>query len=91
MFDYDRLVEKARSVTLKFGGHTPAAHLRRPLCDACVTPAVLGGDGVPLDLGRTRRTASPAQRAALAARDRGCAHPACDKTPAWCAAHHVIH
>jgi 5-methylcytosine-specific restriction protein A len=91
VFDYDRLVERGRGATLEFGGYTPAAQLRRILCDACVTPAVLGGDGVPLDLGRTRRTASPAQRAALAARDGGCAHPGCDKTPSWCSAHHVIH
>jgi 5-methylcytosine-specific restriction protein A len=91
VFDYDRLVERGRGATLEFGGHTPAAQLRRILCDSCVTPAVLGGDGVPLDLGRTRRTASPAQRAALAVRDRGCAHPGCDKTPSWCSAHHVIH
>ncbi len=91
VLDYDRLVERAGGATLEFGGHTPAAQLRRILCDACVTPAVLGGDGVPLDLGRTRRTASPAQRAALAVRDGGCAHPGCDRTPSWCTAHHVIH
>jgi 5-methylcytosine-specific restriction protein A len=76
---------------LEFGGYSCAAQLRRILCDSCVTPAVLGGDSVPLDLGRTRRTATPAQRAALAARDGGCAHPGCDKTPSWCSVHHVIH
>jgi hypothetical protein len=91
VLDYDRLAERARGATLEFGGYSSAAQLRRILCDSCVTPTVLGGDGVPLDLGRTRRTASPAQRAALAARDGGCAHPGCAKTPSWCSAHHVIH
>jgi 5-methylcytosine-specific restriction protein A len=91
VLDYDRLVERGRGTTLEFGGYTSAAQLRRILCDSCVTPAVLGGDSVPLDLGRTRRTATPAQRAALAARDGGCAHPGCDKTPSWCSVHHVIH
>lgn len=88
---YHRLTERARGTTLEFGGYSSAAQLRRLLCDACVTPVVLGGDGVPLDLGRTRRTASPAQRAALAARDGGCAHPGCAKTPSWCSAHHIVH
>jgi 5-methylcytosine-specific restriction protein A len=91
VLDYDRLVERGRGAILEFGGYSSAAQLRRILCDSCVTPTVLGGDGVPLDLGRTRRTASPAQRAALAARDGGCAHPGCAKTPSWCSAHHVIH
>jgi len=40
-------------------------------------------------LGRTRRLVSPAQRLALAARDRGCSFPACDRPPDWCETHHV--
>jgi 5-methylcytosine-specific restriction protein A len=91
VLDYHRLAEKARGAALEFGGYSSAAQLRRILCDSCVTPVVLGGDGLPLDVGRTRRTATPAQRAALAARDGGCAHPGCDKTPSWCTVHHVIH
>jgi 5-methylcytosine-specific restriction protein A len=91
VLDYDRLLDRARGAVLEFGGHSGAAQLRRILCDCRVTPVALGGDGVPLDLGRTRRTASPAQRVALAARDGGCAHPGCARTPSWCAAHHVTH
>lgn len=44
---------------------------------------------VPLWLGRTSRTASPGQTIALAARDRGCAHPGCDRPPAQCERHHI--
>lgn len=64
--------------------------LRRQACEAKVVPAILGTDGQPLHLGRTTRLATPAQRHALALRDKGCAHPGCDRTPKWCTAHHVI-
>jgi hypothetical protein len=36
------------------------------------------------------RLATPGQRAALAARDRGCTWPDCTAPPALCEAHHVI-
>ncbi len=38
-------------------------------------------------LGRNRRIATEAQRAALALRDKGCI--GCDANPAWCQAHHI--
>jgi hypothetical protein len=43
-----------------------------------------------LSLGHTRRLAQPAQRRALAARDRGCSFPNCTVPPAWCQAHHIV-
>jgi len=43
-----------------------------------------------LSLGRKRRTVSPALRRALAARDRGCRFPGCDRTR-FVDAHHVQH
>lgn len=46
---------------------------------------------LPLRVGRTQRTATPAQRRALAVRDGGCIHPGCGRTPAFCDAHHVVH
>ncbi|WP_369633847.1 DUF222 domain-containing protein [Nocardia sp. JMUB6875] len=37
-----------------------------------------------------QRLATPGQRLALIARDKGCTHPDCDAPPSMCAAHHVI-
>ncbi len=44
----------------------------------------------PLDLKRSVRYATPAQRRALAIRDRGCVFPGCGAPPSWCDAHHII-
>ncbi|MGH3941259.1 MAG: HNH endonuclease signature motif containing protein [Pseudonocardiaceae bacterium] len=46
---------------------------------------------MPLDVGREQRLATPAQRAALAQRDRGCAFPGCGRPPRYCHAHHIVH
>ncbi len=53
-------------------------------------PTVLNNTGAVLAYGRTRRLASPSQRLALTARDRGCSFPCCDVPASWCEAHHVI-
>ena len=58
------------------------------LADAVIQPLVVDADRNPLRLGRTRRLASPAQRAALAVRDGGCIFPGCDIPPGWCDVHH---
>jgi hypothetical protein len=65
-----------------------AARLRT----AARLPPVLGGaPSQPLDVGRTTRVVQPAQRAALAIRDRGCVVPGCARPLAWCEAHHLWH
>jgi hypothetical protein len=66
-----------------------AAQARRIACDAKVIPVVMGSDSEVLDLGRTKRTVSVAQRKALHARDRGCCFPGCSRPPKWCDAHHL--
>ena len=65
--------------------------VRRIACDAAVIPAVLGGKGEVLELGRSRRLFSPGQLAALWLRDGGCTIPGCTAPPWWCQGHHVIH
>ncbi|WP_111767595.1 HNH endonuclease signature motif containing protein [Nakamurella deserti] len=67
---------------------TPAA-ARRLLCDATVIPAVLGGDGEVLDIGRSARTFPRAVRRAITLRDGGCAFPGCDRPPAFTDVHHI--
>jgi hypothetical protein len=63
----------------------------RLTCDATVIRAIMAGRSEVLDLGRSTRTPSLAQRRALVVRDGGCAFPGCDRPPHWCDAHHVRH
>ena len=58
--------------------------------EADVYVAALNPLGVVLDLGRTRRCASPGQTAALIARDLGCSFPGCTRPPEWSERHHVV-
>ncbi|MCV9996060.1 HNH endonuclease [Paeniglutamicibacter sp. ZC-3] len=66
-----------------------AASIRRLACNGDILPAVLGTEGEILDLGREARSFSPAQRKALAIRDRGCVVPGCHRPAATTEAHHV--
>jgi hypothetical protein len=75
--------------TLGSGVPIGAETARRLACDAGVLPAVLGGAGEVLDVGRTARTVPPGLRRALILRDAGCRFPGCDRPPAWADAHHV--
>lgn len=76
------------------GGFTGPIHrsdVDRLLCDCDVARIVTGPNSLPLDAGRARRTAPPAIRRAVVARDGGCRFPGCDRPPGWCDAHHVEH
>jgi hypothetical protein len=70
-------------------GEIPAATARRLACDAGIIPVVLGAAGETLDLGRSRRLASRAQRRALRRRYQGCAITGCDVPWEWCQIHHI--
>jgi len=61
--------------------------LRRLAGDAGIIPEVLGDQGEVLDLGRTVRLFTRAQRLALTERDGGCAK--CHAPPEHCEAHHI--
>ncbi|WP_193609024.1 DUF222 domain-containing protein [Nocardioides lijunqiniae] len=65
-----------------------AGEARRLACTAGIVPVVLGGESQVLDLGRARRLYSPAQRKALAVRQRSCRAEGCDIPAPWCEAHH---
>ena len=64
-----------------------AATARRMAADAELIPAVLGGDSIPLDLGRAARLFTKAQRLALGERDGGCA--SCGQNITYVEAHHI--
>jgi hypothetical protein len=76
---------------IQWGGLISPAAARRLACCAGIQRVVLDPDGAVLDVGREHRTATPAQFAALIARDGGCAFPGCTRPAAWCIAHHIIH
>lgn len=63
--------------------------VRKMACDGGVIPVVLGSEGEVLDLGRTARFFTPAQRKALWLRDEGCTFPECTMPAQWTDAHHV--
>ncbi len=71
------------------GTHQPVSvgQLRRLAGDAGIIPEILGRPGEVLDLGRTRRIFTRAQRIALLERDGGCAK--CHAPPEHCEAHHI--
>ena len=48
-------------------------------CDCNVTRILLGSDSGVIDVGRSKRVISPAQKRALNVRDKGCRFPGCDR------------
>jgi hypothetical protein len=88
---YDQLLQNCWDAHLASAGdRIDAGTARRLLCDADLMPAVLGGPSEILDVGRSQRLATPAIRAALELRDRGCVFPGCTTPPRDCDAHHII-
>jgi hypothetical protein len=63
----------------------------RLCCDAGIGRVVMNGASEILDLGHRTRVVSPAQRRALAHRDRGCVFPGCHRKVEWTDAHHLQH
>ncbi|MFI6064207.1 DUF222 domain-containing protein [Micromonospora sp. NPDC051227] len=88
---YDELTRQLSSGTLDTGLSLTPEAVRRLACDATLLPAVLGGAGQVLDVGRQRRLITGPLRRTLVLRDCGCAFPGCDRPPRWCHAHHIHH
>jgi len=63
--------------------------IRRLCCEANIIPVVFNGKGELLDVGREHRTATRAQRRALRALYRTCAHPHCTVAFDNCRIHHI--
>jgi hypothetical protein len=88
--DWERMRAGVAGAILDTGDLLTPATVRKLACDATIIPAVLGGTGQVLDLGRARRLIDGPLRRALVLRDRGCAFPGCERPPAWCDGHHII-
>ncbi|MFF1878287.1 DUF222 domain-containing protein [Leifsonia sp. NPDC058230] len=73
------------------GIRTPvsAGTIRRMAADAQLIPTILGTHSEVLDLGRSHRLFTRAQKLALAERDGGCAWTGCPHPPAYTEAHHI--
>ena len=87
--DHETLRSELGVAGLDTGDRITASDAVRLACNASILPMVLNGRGQPLHLGRSRRLFSPAQRLAMAHRDRHCRAHGCEVPAAWCEAHHL--
>ncbi len=83
-----QLIEDLGAAGADTGHELSPAEARRIACGAGILPAVLDGDSLPLDLGRTKRLFTEAHRVALATRHTTCSADGCDRPFAWCELHH---
>ena len=86
--DLATLHDRLHAAGLDTGDLVSAAQARRLACSAGIVPAVLGGQSQPLDLGRSRRLFTEAQRVALGLHHTTCAADGCERPYAWCELHH---
>ena len=82
------LITGLGTATLNEGTRISAGEARRLACTAALLPAVVDGESAVLDLGRTRRLFTPAQRKAMAVSQRTCRATDCTVPATWCEAHH---
>ncbi len=86
--EHERLLDGLGAARLDSGTEISAGEARRLACGAGLLPVVLGGASVPLDLGRTTRLHSAAQRLALSVHHDTCAAEGCRRPFAWTEVHH---
>lgn len=85
--DYDAASRELVNARFSDGSPLPMQELVRLALKADIFPAVFDAKTQNLWLGRTRRTATDAQRIALMVRDQGCI--GCGTAPNRCFSHHV--
>ncbi|WP_420445374.1 HNH endonuclease [Candidatus Poriferisodalis sp.] len=87
--DYDMVNHQLTNGRLADGTPIPIGEIAKIAVDAEVLPAIFDAATGDLRMGRTRRTATDLQRAALALRDKGCV--GCGISPERCQHHHIDH
>ncbi|MGA7203703.1 MAG: DUF222 domain-containing protein [Specibacter sp.] len=89
--DLDRHATDGTGIALApFSGPVPLAVFDEALCDVEITQLLYGTGQEILDVGRTQRLFTRAQRKILLARDMGCSFPGCIIPAYRCEAHHII-
>ena len=68
----------------------PVATIQKLCCDATIHLVTVKDGAIPLNVGTSERTATRAQRRALAAIHKTCAHPDCTVSVNHCQMHHII-
>jgi hypothetical protein len=92
VLSWDSLVGRLGSPPAQLDGFgpIPTSFVRQLACDAQVARVVIAPDGAPLELGRSARTASAAQRRGARVRDHGrCRVPGCRSRLVQL--HHIVH
>jgi hypothetical protein len=88
--ELDTLRAALKVAHLDTGESLSAGEVRRLACTSSLLPAVLNGASLPLDLGRSARLFSEAQRVAVGVSHKTCAADGCERPFAWCELHHVV-
>jgi len=86
--DHTQLTADLAAAGVDTGDQLSAGEARRLACGAGILPAILNGPSLPLDLGRTQRFFTEAQRVSLATRHTTCLADGCDRPYAWTELHH---
>ena len=86
--DFDVIKQQLVNARLADGTAIPVNTLRDLALEADILPSIFDAETQNMWLGRTRRTASEAQRMALIARDEHCI--GCEANPLWCRSHHIV-
>jgi Domain of unknown function (DUF222)/HNH endonuclease len=92
VLDWDTLVGRLGSAPAQLDGFgsISTSLVRQLACDARVARVVIAPDGSPIELGRSARTASAAQRRGARVRDQGrCRVPGCRSRLVQL--HHIVH
>ncbi|HEX6492834.1 MAG TPA: DUF222 domain-containing protein, partial [Candidatus Dormibacteraeota bacterium] len=75
---------------LRWAGPIVGDLARRLACDCVRTVVTVNAAGDPVSIGPPEQTVTAGVRRKLAARDRRCRWPRCDRPPEWTDAHHMV-